>query len=80
MSLRENLFPILILAVSGVLVTTLIVGVIVAAGVHLSLTTGLVFGVLIAATGSVAVVALFRSLGAPKRKRVWIISIGLDTG
>ena len=41
--------------------------VIVSWGVGIPLTTGLVFGALIAATDPVAVVALFKALGAPKR-------------
>ncbi|HET6371173.1 MAG TPA: Na+/H+ antiporter [Nitrospiria bacterium] len=65
--LRENLVPLLALAVPGVLLTTLIVGLIVAKGIDLPLPTALVFGALIAATDPVAVVALFRTLGAPKR-------------
>lgn len=64
--LRENLWTILVLAVPGVLMTTVIVALIVSGGVGLSLSTGLVFGALIAATDPVAVVALFRQLGAPK--------------
>jgi NhaP-type Na+/H+ or K+/H+ antiporter len=64
--LRENLIPILVLAIPGVLLTTVMVGVIVAVGANLSLTTALVFGALISATDPVAVVALFRALGAPK--------------
>jgi CPA1 family monovalent cation:H+ antiporter len=70
--LRENLLPILVLAIPGVLFTTVIVGLIVSFGANLSLTTGLVFGALISATDPVAVVALFRSLGAPKRLTVLV--------
>ena len=66
-SLRENWLPIVSLAIPGVLVTTFIVGVIVSWGVGISLTSGLVFGALIAATDPVAVVSLFKALGAPKR-------------
>jgi monovalent cation:H+ antiporter, CPA1 family len=70
--LRENLIPILVLAIPGVLLTTVIVGVIVAVGANLSLTTALVFGALISATDPVAVVALFRALGTPKSLTVLI--------
>jgi CPA1 family monovalent cation:H+ antiporter len=70
--LRDNLLPILVLAIPGVLLTTLIVGVIVSAGVNIPLMTGLVFGALIAATDPVAVVALFRTLGAPKSLTVLV--------
>ncbi len=66
-SLRENWLPIVGLAIPGVLLTTAIVGAIVSWGVGISLTSGLVFGALIAATDPVAVVALFKALGAPKR-------------
>ncbi len=65
--LRENWLPILALAVPGVLLTTGLVALIVTFGIGLSLTSGLVFGALIAATDPVAVVALFRTIGAPKR-------------
>ncbi|MGI8812313.1 MAG: Na+/H+ antiporter [Pyrinomonadaceae bacterium] len=65
--LRDGWLPIVGLAIPGVLVTTLIVGAIVSAGVGISLSSALVFGALIAATDPVAVVALFKALGAPKR-------------
>jgi len=66
-SLRENWLSILALAVPGVLLTTFIVGAIVSYAVGMPLASGLVFGALIAATDPVAVVALFKALGAPKR-------------
>ncbi|CAN5379021.1 Na+/H+ antiporter [soil metagenome] len=66
-SLRENWLPIVVLAIPGVLVTTVIVGLIVSWGVGISLPAALVFGALIAATDPVAVVSLFKALGAPKR-------------
>jgi len=65
--LRDNLIPLLVLAVPGVLLSTLIVGLVVALGTNISLSNALVFGALIAATDPVAVVALFRAMGIPKR-------------
>jgi CPA1 family monovalent cation:H+ antiporter len=65
--LRANLALILVLAVPGVVATTLLVGGIVAAGTALPLAAAVVFGALIAATDPVAVVALFRALGVPHR-------------
>lgn len=65
-----NLLLILALAVPGVLLTTVVVGVIVAVGLALPLTTGLVFGALISATDPVSVVALFRRLTVPRRLAV----------
>ena len=65
--LRRNAGAILLLAVPGVILTTLIVGGIVSIGVGLALPVALTFGALIAATDPVAVVSLFRMLGVPKR-------------
>lgn len=76
-SLRENWLPIVGLAIPGVLLTTFIVGAIVSWGVGISLTSGLVFGALIAATDPVAVVALFKALGAPKRLNTLVESESL---
>jgi len=65
--LRQNLLPILGLAVPGVLLTTFIVGGVVTVGVGMPFAAAVVFGALIAATDPVAVVAVFRSLGVPRR-------------
>ena len=70
--LRRNLPAILLLAVPGVIITTFIVGGILVLGPKLSLSLALVFGALISATDPVAVVALFRTLGVPKRLSVLI--------
>ena len=70
--LRRNLTNILILAVPGVILTTLIVGGVLALGTGLGLASALVFGALIAATDPVSVVAIFRTLGVPKRLSVLI--------
>ncbi len=71
-SLRDNLIPIIILAVPGVLLTTGVVGLIISAGVNLPLSSAFVFGALISATDPVAVVALFRALGAPRELAVLV--------
>jgi len=68
--LRRDLVLIIVLAVPGVVITTLLVGGVVAWGAQISLTTALVFGAMVAATDPVAVIALFRSMGVPKRLRV----------
>jgi CPA1 family monovalent cation:H+ antiporter len=65
--LRQNLVPILLLAVPGVLLTMLLVGGFVAFGAGLPAATALVFGALISATDPVAVVSLFRALGVPQQ-------------
>jgi len=68
--LRRDLGLILLLAVPGVILTTLVVGGIINLGTGISLQLTMVFGALIAATDPVAVVALFRRLGVPKRLQV----------
>jgi CPA1 family monovalent cation:H+ antiporter len=68
--LRRNLSTIVLLAVPGVLLTMFLVGGVVSLGSGLSLPIALVFGSLIAATDPVAVVGIFRKLGAPKRLEV----------
>jgi len=75
--LRRSLASILTLAVPGVLLTTLIVGGLVAWATPLSLPVALVFGALIAATDPVAVVAIFRALAVPKRLSVLVESESL---
>ncbi|PYT01744.1 MAG: Na+/H+ antiporter [Acidobacteria bacterium] len=65
--LRQNLLPILGLAIPGVLITTFAVALIVSYGLGIPMASALVFGALISATDPVAVVSLFKALGAPKR-------------
>ncbi len=64
---RENLLAVLLFAIPGVLVTTVLVGWMMATVTGLPFITMLVFGALIAATDPVAVTAIFRELGLPKR-------------
>jgi CPA1 family monovalent cation:H+ antiporter len=65
--LQSNLSNILLLAIPGVVLTTVIVGGALSLVTPLPLPVTLVFGAMIAATDPVAVVALFRALGVPKR-------------
>lgn len=68
--LRRDFWLILALALPGVILTTLMVGGVVAWGTGLSIQVAMVFGALISATDPVAVVALFRRLGVPRRLQV----------
>ena len=69
--LRRDLGLILLLAVPGVILTTFVVGGLISiANIGIEPKVAMVFGALIAATDPVAVVALFRRLGAPKRLQV----------
>jgi len=68
--LRESLAPIIVLAVPGVTLTALLIGGMVTLGTGLTFGPAVVFGALIAATDPVAVVALLRALGVPRRLAV----------
>ncbi len=68
--LRRDFWLIILLAIPGVILTTLLVGGMVAWGTGLAIPIAMVFGALISATDPVAVIALFRSLGAPRRLQV----------
>ncbi len=71
-ALLNNIAPVLVLAIPGMLVSAFLV----AAGLRLSLetdfTAALLFGALISATDPVAVIALFKELGAPRRLTVLV--------
>jgi CPA1 family monovalent cation:H+ antiporter len=69
-ALRRNLAPILSFAIPGVILTTFLVGGVVAWGTGIDFTAAILFGSLVAATDPVAVIALFRSIGVPKRLQV----------
>ena len=68
--LRRDRTTIILLAVPGVLLAMAAVGGALAMAGGLSLPAALVFGALIAATDPVAVLAIFRKLGIPKRLEV----------
>jgi CPA1 family monovalent cation:H+ antiporter len=68
--LRRDFWLIVVLAVPGVVLTTLLVGGLVAWGTGLAIQAALVLGALVSATDPVAVVALFRRLGVPRRLQV----------
>jgi|APSaa5957512622_1039677.scaffolds.fasta_scaffold05649_5 monovalent cation:H+ antiporter, CPA1 family len=68
--LRRDFGLIMLLAIPGVIMTTGLVGMAVQKGTGMELPIALVFGALIAATDPVAVVALFKQLGVPKRLQI----------
>jgi Na+:H+ antiporter len=65
--LKQNVYLILLLALPGLILSTLIVGGVVGAVTPLAWTTAMLFGALISATDPVAVVALFGELKVPGR-------------
>ena len=70
--LSRNLAPVLTLAAPGLLISTAIVGGMVSWLTPLDLGPALLFGALISATDPVAVIALFKEVGAPKRLAILV--------
>ncbi|MDQ6969382.1 MAG: cation:proton antiporter [Mariprofundus sp.] len=70
--LIKDLLPVLLLAVPGLLVATFIVGFTLHWIMDMPLALALLFGALISATDPVAVIALFKELGAPLRLTVLV--------
>ncbi len=65
--LRENLLPILTLAIVGVSIAVGVIGAVLHYGIGMAWPPALLFGAMISATDPVSVLALFKKLGAPKR-------------
>ena len=70
--LTKDLTPVLILAIPAMIISTVLIGLGVWWALDINLAVALVFGALISATDPVAVVALFKELGAPNRLNVLI--------
>jgi len=70
--LKRNISAISVLAIAGVLLTTILVGGIVAYGSGMPIAYAIIFGSIIAATDPVAVIALFKSIGIPKQLQVLV--------
>lgn len=70
--LRRNLAPILALAVPGLVISTAIIGLLVSAVTPLGLPAALLLGAILSATDPVAVIALFKQMGAPKRLTILV--------
>ncbi|USE35627.1 sodium:proton antiporter [Endozoicomonas sp. SCSIO W0465] len=66
-ALMKELVPVLMLAILGVVLSTLVVGAILGELTPLTLAGALLFGALISATDPVAVIALFKEVKAPER-------------
>jgi Na+:H+ antiporter len=73
-ALRENLTPVLALAIPGLLLSTALIGGLMrlVPGLELTWPQALLLGSILSATDPVAVISLFRSLGAPKRLTVLV--------
>jgi CPA1 family monovalent cation:H+ antiporter len=70
--LIRNLLPALVFAGPGLLLSTALIGLLVHHFTQLPLGSALIFGCLISATDPVAVIALFKDVGAPKRLNILV--------
>lgn len=70
--LRQNLIPVLTLAVPGLLISTAIIGTILHLVIDFPIFAACLLGAVLSATDPVAVVALFHRLGAPKRLTILV--------
>ena len=70
--LRHNLLPVLVLAIPGLLLSTTIIGLITWWFTSIDLAAALLLGAILSATDPVAVISLFKQLGAPKRLTVLV--------
>lgn len=70
--LMKELAPVLVLAVLALLLSTIIIGVGLWLALKIPILLALLFGALISATDPVAVIALFKELGAPGRLTVLV--------
>ena len=68
----DDIAPILVLAIAGLLISTFAIGYTLWAASGFALVTCLLLGSIVSATDPVAVVALFRDLGAPKRLAILV--------
>lgn len=70
--LLDDIAPILLLAIVGLLISTFIIGYVMWAVSGVALVACLLLGAIVSATDPVAVVAIFKDLGAPKRLAILV--------
>jgi len=70
--LRENLGSVLVLAIPGLVVSTVVIGSIVAIITPIPFAAALLLGAILSATDPVAVIGVFKRLGAPQRLKVLV--------
>ncbi len=70
--LNRNLFPVLCLAIFGVIISAGIIGYMIAWYFAIPLLFALLFGALISSTDPVAVISIFKEVGVPKRLQILV--------
>ncbi|MDP2099470.1 MAG: cation:proton antiporter [Methylobacter sp.] len=71
-ALVKDLIPVLVMAIPGMLISAVLVGLGLFFSMNVDLTVALLFGALISATDPVAVIALFKELGVNRRLTVLV--------
>jgi monovalent cation:H+ antiporter, CPA1 family len=70
--LRQNLLPVLMLAIPGLVLSTAIIGLILWWATPFDLPSALLLGAILSATDPVAVIAMFKNLGVPSRLMILV--------
>jgi CPA1 family monovalent cation:H+ antiporter len=70
--LRQNILPVIFLAVPGLLLSTGFIGLIIHIFTPIDLVASLLLGAILSATDPVAVISIFKQLGTPKRLTVLV--------
>lgn len=70
--LKSNLLPVLTLAVPGLILSTVLIGLVVGFFTPIDYAAALLLGAILSATDPVAVISLFKQLGAPKRLTILV--------
>ncbi|MBW2465822.1 MAG: cation:proton antiporter [Deltaproteobacteria bacterium] len=70
--LRQNIMPVLLLAVPGLLLSTCIIGFVIHYFTSIDFVAALLLGSILSATDPVAVISIFKQLGTPKRLTVLV--------
>jgi CPA1 family monovalent cation:H+ antiporter len=70
--LRRNIFAVLSLAIPGLLISTFVIGFIISYFTNIDFLYCILLGSILSATDPIAVVSLFKKLGAPKRLTVLV--------
>ena len=70
--LRQNILPVIFLAVPGLLLSTGFIGFIIHIFTPIDLVASLLLGAILSATDPVAVISIFKQLGTPKRLTVLV--------
>ncbi|TNG02358.1 MAG: sodium:proton antiporter, partial [Gammaproteobacteria bacterium] len=70
--LKDNIWPVLLLAIPGLLISTVIIGTVMYFLAGISFPAALLLGAILSATDPVAVISIFKQLGAPKRLTILV--------